>query len=111
MNHMLLRRFRVLKCASHIIFNTKQISSQLCRQNLYGPNDNYNLETSHVLPALIRKMHLGKCLENNDWVALREDLRKAIEGVNGNSNESEILQILGKYGIKLVENIQGPAPT
>ena len=35
--------------------------------NLYGPNDNYNLETSHVLPALIRKMHLGKCLENNDW--------------------------------------------
>jgi GDP-L-fucose synthase len=38
--------------------------------NLYGPNDNYNLETSHVLPALIRKIHLGKCLENNDWDAL-----------------------------------------
>ncbi|MGA8265611.1 MAG: GDP-L-fucose synthase [Ignavibacteriaceae bacterium] len=28
--------------------------------NLYGPNDNYNLETSHVLPALIRKFHEAK---------------------------------------------------
>jgi GDP-L-fucose synthase len=35
--------------------------------NLFGPNDNYDLATSHVLPALIRKMHLGRCLENNDW--------------------------------------------
>lgn len=68
--------------------------------NLYGPNDNYNLETSHVLPALIRKMHLGKCLENNDWVALRKDLKKyPIESVNENSDENEILQILSKYGI------------
>ena len=32
--------------------------------NLYGPNDNFDLEKSHVLPALIRKMHLGKALEN-----------------------------------------------
>ena len=35
--------------------------------NLYGPNDNFDLEKSHVLPALIRKIHLGKALENNDW--------------------------------------------
>ena len=34
--------------------------------NLYGPNDNFDLEKSHVLPALIRKIHLGKALENND---------------------------------------------
>jgi GDP-L-fucose synthase len=69
--------------------------------NLYGPNDNYNLETSHVLPALIRKMHLGKCLENNDWDAIRKDLKKyPIEGKNENSSEKEILQILNKYGIK-----------
>ena len=46
--------------------------------NMYGPNDNYNLETSHVLPALIRKMHLGKCLENNDWPAILSDLKKQI---------------------------------
>lgn len=55
--------------------------------NLYGPNDNYNLETSHVLPALIRKMHLGKCLENNDWKALRQDLgKRPIEGIGVNNS-------------------------
>jgi GDP-L-fucose synthase len=70
--------------------------------NLYGPNDNYNLETSHVLPALIRKMHLGKCLENNDWDSLRKDLKKRpIEGVNDLSSDSEILEKLSKYGIQL----------
>jgi GDP-L-fucose synthase len=69
--------------------------------NLYGPNDNYNLETSHVLPALIRKMHLGKCLENNDWDSLRKDLKKyPIESVTETGSESEILNILSKYGIK-----------
>ena len=41
--------------------------------NLYGPNDNYDLEKSHVLPALIRKMHLGKCLIENNWDAIRHD--------------------------------------
>ena len=74
--------------------------------NLYGPNDNFNLETSHVLPALIRKIHLGKCLEENNWVAIRTDLSKRqIEGVSGESNEIEILKILEKYGIK-VENVE-----
>ena len=69
--------------------------------NLYGPNDNYNLETSHVLPALIRKMHLGKCLMNNDWDALRNDLdKRPIEGVSGQSSEDDILNILKKYGIQ-----------
>jgi GDP-L-fucose synthase len=68
--------------------------------NLYGPNDNFDLKTSHVLPALIRKMHLGKCLESNDWEALRADLHKRpIDGVNGKANEREILEILKKYGI------------
>jgi len=70
--------------------------------NLYGPNDNYNLETSHVLPALTRKMHLGKCLENNDWRSIREDLKKyPVEGVNDTSSESEILDKLAKYGIQI----------
>jgi GDP-L-fucose synthase len=79
--------------------------------NLYGPNDNYNLETSHVLPALIRKMHLGKCLENNDWEALREDLKKRpIEGIDENSGDIEIIQILGKYGINLIKSTQHPEP-
>jgi GDP-L-fucose synthase len=69
--------------------------------NLFGPNDNYDLEKSHVLPALIRKMHLGKCLMNNDWDALCADLNKLpIEGVNGEATESAILEKLLKYGIK-----------
>jgi len=70
--------------------------------NLYGPNDNYDLEKSHVLPAIIRKMHLGKCLMNNDWEAIRIDLNKLpIEGVDGNATEKTILEKLSKYGIKL----------
>lgn len=73
--------------------------------NLYGPNDNFNLETSHVMPALIRKAHLGKCLQNNDWQSLRKDLNtRPIEGVNGESNQEEIKNILSKYGIKSKEN-------
>ena len=68
--------------------------------NLYGPNDNFNLETSHVLPALIRKIHLGKCLEDNDWESIRIDLNKRpIEGVSGQENKEIILKILSKYGI------------
>jgi GDP-L-fucose synthase len=69
--------------------------------NLFGPNDNYNLETSHVLPAMIRKIHLGKCLMNNNWQALRKDLdNRPIEGISGQSSDTDILKILGKYGIR-----------
>ncbi|MCT7520524.1 GDP-L-fucose synthase family protein [Aliarcobacter cryaerophilus] len=69
--------------------------------NLYGPNDNFDLETSHVLPALIRKIHLGKCLEENNWEAIKNDLNKnPIENITGSHKEEEILNILEKYGIK-----------
>jgi GDP-L-fucose synthase len=75
--------------------------------NLYGPNDNFDLEKSHVLPALIRKMHLGKCLEQGDMEAIRKDLDKnPIEGISGKSSEEEILNILAKYGIKLINDTQ-----
>jgi GDP-L-fucose synthase len=68
--------------------------------NLYGQNDNYDLEKSHVLPALIRKMSLGKQLMSNDWNGLREDLNKRpIEGVNGSYSDDIILKVLEKYGI------------
>jgi len=68
--------------------------------NLYGPNDNYDLEKSHVLPAIIRKMHLGKCLEHGDWDAIRKDLNtRPIEGIDSNATEDQILEILSKYGI------------
>ncbi len=69
--------------------------------NLYGPNDNFNLETSHVLPAMIRKIHLAKCLQNNDWEKIREDLNnRPVEGVNGLSEKEAILNILNKFGIR-----------
>ena len=69
--------------------------------NLYGPNDNYDLANSHVLPALIRKMHLGKCLENNDWEALRKDLQKRpIGDINENSSEKDIISKLESFGIR-----------
>ena len=41
--------------------------------NLFGPNDNFNLETSHVLPALIRKFHLAKLSSLGDWQAIERD--------------------------------------
>ncbi len=69
--------------------------------NLYGPNDNFDLEKSHVLPALIRKIHLGKCLEKNDWDSIRLDLNtRPIEKIDGSVSNDQILNILYKYGIK-----------
>ena len=68
--------------------------------NLYGPNDNFNLETSHVLPAMIRKMHLARLLNEADFEAIRSDLQKRpVEGLDGTATEQEIIAMLAKYGI------------
>lgn len=68
--------------------------------NLYGPNDNFNLEKSHVLPALIRKAHLGKCLKAGDMDAIRKDFdRYPVEGVDGKAKDKDILAKLEKYGV------------
>ncbi len=68
--------------------------------NLYGPNDNFHLENSHVLPAMIRKVHLAKCLNEDDWAAVATDLNlRPVEGVDGNASKEEILTVLAKYGI------------
>ncbi len=68
--------------------------------NLYGPNDNFNLETSHVLPAMVRKMHLATLLNRGDIEGVRSDLRrKPVEGVDGDSSHQDIKKILEKYGI------------
>ena len=97
--------------------------------NLYGPNDNFHLENSHVLPAMIRKIYLAKCLNEDDWDAVRKDISlrpvtapvtavgkdsatgeasftdrglKVQEGkfiVDGTSAESDILAVLSYYGI------------
>ncbi len=69
--------------------------------NLYGPNDNFDLEKSHVLPALLRKIHLGKCLENKDWKSIKADFDKnPIDKINGSSSDESILEVLAKYGVK-----------
>jgi len=44
--------------------------------NLYGPGDNFNFEKSHVLPALLRKIHLAKCLQENNKEAILADLNE-----------------------------------
>lgn len=68
--------------------------------NLYGPNDNFHLENSHVLPAMIRKIHLAKCLNENDWESVRKDLNlRSVEGVNGDNTDAEIMAKLEKFGI------------
>ncbi len=68
--------------------------------NLYGPNDNFDLERSHVLPAMVRKIHLAKCLEEKDMNAVRADLAKRpVEGEDGTGSDEAILRLLAKYGI------------
>ena len=52
-------------------YHTRYIS--VMPNNLYGPNDNFDLETSHVLPALVRKFHLAKVAAAGDWQAILND--------------------------------------
>lgn len=68
--------------------------------NLYGPGDNFNLETSHVMPGMMRKMILAKMLMEGNREGLRADLdRRPVEGVSGSASDSDIDAILAKYGI------------
>ena len=68
--------------------------------NLYGPNDNFDLVSSHVLPAMIRKMHLAKLLNEGNWDGIRADLnRRPIKEVDGNAPEQVIVDTLADYGI------------
>ena len=68
--------------------------------NLYGPNDNFHLENSHVLPAMMRKIYLAKLIHDNDWDRIAIDLNKRpVEGIKGVASQEEILGILAKYGI------------
>lgn len=68
--------------------------------NLYGPHDNFDLEKSHVLPAIIRKMHLAKCLQENNWSSIQKDLRRRrLNDVNGMSTIDDFIFTLNKFGI------------
>ena len=68
--------------------------------NLYGPNDNFHLENSHVMPAMMRKVYLAKLIHDGDWEKISIDLdKRPVEGVNGSASHEDILKVLGKYGI------------
>lgn len=68
--------------------------------NLYGPNDNFHLENSHVLPAIMRKVYLAALLRRGDWEAVRRDVQlRPVEGVDGTCTETEIRDKLAKFGI------------
>ena len=78
--------------------------------NLYGPNDNFHLENSHVMPAMMRKIYLAKLIHDEEWDKIAIDLNKRpVEGVNGeglnvqcsmfNVQCQKVLDILAKYGI------------
>ena len=78
--------------------------------NLYGPNDNFHLENSHVMPAMMRKIYLAKLIHDEEWDKIAIDLNKRpVEGVTGEgilspvttslSPRQKVLDILAKYGI------------
>ena len=91
--------------------------------NLYGPNDNFHLENSHVMPAMMRKVYLAKLIHDGAWDKIAIDLNKRpVEGVTGEgvvqefnglrglrglrgsslnaSNRQKVLDVLAKYGIE-----------
>ena len=81
--------------------------------NLYGPNDNFHLENSHVMPAMMRKVYLAKLIHDGEWDKIRRDLSIRPVGANlkengeqvryvidGNSDETLICKILAWYGIE-----------
>lgn len=80
--------------------------------NLYGPNDNFHLENSHVLPAMMRKVYLAKLIHDENWDAIRVDMNKrpinppsalaeeiGEDNVDGHSDRERILKALAFYGI------------
>jgi GDP-L-fucose synthase len=72
--------------------------------NLYGPNDNFDLERSHVLPAMIRKFLLGLWLETGNWDLIQADFNKRpVDGINGAFAKKDIISVLEKYGVTPVQ--------
>ncbi len=80
--------------------------------NLYGPNDNFHLENSHVMPAMMRKIYLSKLIHDDNWDMIARDmdkrpinpddkLRKIIGdgNVDGSNTRERILKALEYYGI------------
>lgn len=76
--------------------------------NLYGPNDNFHLENSHVMPAMMRKIYLSKLIHDDNWEAIRKDMDKRPVQfkengkkmtADGSASKDAILSALAYYGI------------
>ena len=75
--------------------------------NLYGENDNYHLESSHVLPAIVRKMHLAKLLEDDNWDDINDDLRaNPLSDLKLGDSSEKILKVLNHFGIQFDVNLK-----
>ena len=73
--------------------------------NLFGENDNYDFETSHVIASLIRKIYLAKCLEDDKWNFIQRNLSEhTLLNFHGENTRSELEQYLSKLGIEKKEN-------
>lgn len=68
--------------------------------NLYGPNDNFHLENSHVMPAMMRKIYLARLIHDGDWASIMADMdKRPVEGISGSDSHETILEVLARYGI------------
>lgn len=71
--------------------------------NLYGPRDNFDLDHSHVLPAMVRKMHLAKALRLGQWEIVRRDLAlrplRRLPDVDALENEAIARALHEHYGV------------
>ena len=73
--------------------------------NLYGPGDNFNLTGGHVMPSLMRRIHLGMLLENDDMEGIRDDLgKRPVEGFDGNQSDEEIIELLAGQGVRSLKS-------
>jgi len=68
--------------------------------NLYGPRDNFHLENSHVIPGVMRKIYLSKCLMEGDTASIRKDLAaRPVNGINDNASVDALTSALSAHGI------------
>ncbi len=69
--------------------------------NLYGPGDNFDLLNSHVLPALLRKIHLAKCIEAENLKSLKADLlHRPINNNPDLTSRMKINELISAYGVR-----------
>ncbi|WP_024990934.1 GDP-L-fucose synthase family protein [Hoylesella marshii] len=68
--------------------------------NLYGPNDNFHLDNSHVMPAMMRKIYLAQLIHKGRWDMIKCDLdSRPVHGIDGSATQADIERTLARYGI------------